>query len=263
MEEQKGFGPSITRRCVLASAGKLAVGTAALATGGAALAPRAEAKETPFPWPYRKLDPREVGELAYERFPTGLCANAVLTALVAPLRRSIGEPYTSFPVDAFVFGHGGVVGWGTLCGTMLGASIAASLVAGPGIGKAGEQIANEVIHYYTDTELPRFRPGKARLDAAIPANKADSPLCHVSVNKWMTKANRGFWTPERKERCARLAADVAMKTAALLNDLADGRFKPAHASPALRYDVTAQHDCRECHGNVVPDVVTTGNPARK
>ena len=61
----------------------------------------------------------------------------------------IGEPYTSFPVESFVWGHGGVVGWGTMCGTMLGAAVAANLIAGPGVNKTGERITNEVIHYYS------------------------------------------------------------------------------------------------------------------
>jgi hypothetical protein len=251
----------VSRRWLLSSAGTLAGAAAVAGASGAALLPRrAEAKETPLPWPYKKLDLEEVGELAYNQWYTGLCTNAVLTGIFAPLRKSVGEPYTSFPIDSFVWGHGGVVGWGTMCGTMLGATIATNLICGPGVLK-GEQVANEVIHYYSETKLPLYQPKNPKISTAIETSRSNSPLCHVSVNRWMEKTNRGFWSPERKDRCARLAADIAMKTASLLNDYADGKFKASHTIPALAYNVTAQHNCNECHGAKVPEVVTAGNPA--
>ncbi len=256
-------GAGLSRRGLLRGAGRLAVGTAAAAAGGATLLPRAEAKSVPLPWPYRKLDPAEVGEITYKQWYVGLCANAVLTGLLTPLRRSVGEPYLSFPVDAFVWGHGGVVGWGTTCGTMLGAACAANLIAGPGVLKGGEQIANEVIHFYAATDLPAFKPKVAKLQADVPTSRSDSPLCHISVGRWMKKTNHGFWSPERKERCARLAADVAMQTARHLDDWSDGKFKAEHPMPALAYHMTAQHNCADCHGGSVPEVITTGNPPPK
>lgn len=249
----------ISRRGLL---GRFAIGTAALGAGGSALVPsRAEAKEAPLPWPYKKLNLEEVGEIAYNGWYSGLCMNAVLSGIMVPLRKSVGEPYTSFPLDSFVWGHGGVVGWGTMCGTMIGASVAANLICGPGVWKGGEQVANEVIHYYADTQLPVYKPKQPKVAAAIATSKSNSPLCHVSVNRWMEKTDHGFWSPERKDRCARLAADIAMKTAALLNDYSEGKFKSAHPMPAMTYNVTAQHNCNECHGAKVPEVVTTGNPA--
>jgi hypothetical protein len=252
---------TMTRRCLLGCAGKLAAGTAALALGGGSgILPAAAAKEAPTPWPYRKLDPEQVGALTYDRWYTGLCMNAVLTGLVTPLRASVGEPWASFPVDAFVWGHGGVVGWGTMCGSILGASVAANLVCGAGPMRGGEQVVNELVHFYAETELPTFKPGTPRL-AAVPApSRSESPLCHVSVGKWMKKTNRGFLSPERRDRCARLSANVAMQTARYLNAFAEGTFKPQHRFPVVLHDITAQANCTECHRGTVPEPATTGNP---
>lgn len=254
---------TMTRRCLLNCAGTLAVGTAALAAPGSRILATAQAKATPLPWKYKKLDPAEVGEITYNQWYAGFCMNACMTGLLKPLQKSVGEPYTSFPIESFVWGHGGVVGWGTMCGTMLGATCATNLIAGPGPLKTGELIANEVIHYYSNTELPIYKPKNPKLAFDPPTSKADSPLCHVSVGKWTTRTNHGFWSPERKERCARLTADIAIKTAVLLNDWADGKFKQTNPVPAVQYAITAQHNCDECHGGKIPDVVTTGNPAPK
>ncbi|MBI4823510.1 MAG: C-GCAxxG-C-C family protein [Nitrospirae bacterium] len=253
---------NLSRRELLKGAGKLAIGTAIVSAGGLTLISKAEAKETPLPWPYKKLDPEEVGKIAYENWYKGFCCYSVASGIILPLREKIGEPYTSFPVESLVWGHGGVVGWGTLCGTMLGASVVTSLICGPGVAKDGEQIANEVIHWYADTELPIYTPKTPKTAAEMIKSKSDSPLCHISVGKWMKKADKGFWTPERKDRCARLSADVAMRTVKLLNDWADGKFKAEHKLPALVYNITSQHNCTECHGSAVPEINTKGNPTK-
>lgn len=265
LEELKRIkeGKKLSRRDILLGAGKLAVGAAGIAVvsaGGLNPLSKVEAKETPLPWPYKKLDPDEVAEIAYNHWYTGLCMNAVLTGILTPLRKKVGEPYTSFPIDSFVWGHGGVVGWGTICGTMLGAATATNLICGPGVAKTGEQIANEVIQWYSETDLPIYTPKSPKAEVKV-KSKSDSPLCHISVDRWMKKADRGFWSPERKDRCARLSADVAVHTVKLLNEWADGKFKAEHKLPALVYNVTAQHDCADCHGGKVPEVNTKGNPA--
>ncbi|MEW6107701.1 MAG: C-GCAxxG-C-C family protein [Nitrospirota bacterium] len=252
----------LSRREMIFGAGTVAAGAALLSTGVPKLISKAEAKETPLPWPYKKLDLDEVADITYNQWYKGFCCNAVASGILVPLQKSIGEPYTSFPLEMLIMGHGGVVGWGTMCGTMIGAAVAANLIAGPGVNKTGERIANEVIHYYSETELPVYSPKNPKTTGVIVKSKSDSPLCHASVGRWMKKADRGFWTPERKDRCARLSADVAVKTAMFLNELADGKFKPTHDLPALVYNMTAQHNCGDCHGGKVPGINTKGNPAK-
>ncbi len=262
MEDGKLLDEKLSRRGLIKGA-VCTAGVAALTMGGLSLLSKAEAKETPLPWPYKKLDIEEVGAIAYEKWYGSFCCAAVASAIILPLRKMIGEPYTSFPVESFVWGHGGVVGWGTMCGTMLGAAVAANLIAGPGVNKTGERITNEVINYYSETDLPVYTPKNPKTTGEIVKSKSDSPLCHISVGKWMKKADRGFWSPERKDRCARLSADIAMRTALLLNEWADDKFKPTHDLPALVYGITAQHNCTECHGTKVPEINTKGNPAKK
>ncbi|MEW6409181.1 MAG: C-GCAxxG-C-C family (seleno)protein [Nitrospirota bacterium] len=265
MLEEKNEIKRLSRRGLLMGAGKIAVGATGIAVvsaGWLGLLSKAAAKEAPkLPWPYKKLDIQEVGEIAYSNWYKGFCCYAVASGILIPLQKKIGEPYTLFPVESLVWGHGGVVGWGTLCGTMLGSSIATSLICGPGVAKDGEQIANEVIHWYADTELPIYTPKHPKAEVKV-KSKSNSPLCHVSVGRWMKKADRGFWTPERKDRCARLSADVAMQTVKLLNEWAEGKFKAGHKLPALVHNITAQHNCMECHGGKVPEVNTKGNPAK-
>ncbi|MBU2577540.1 chain A iron centre cytochrome C protein, partial [Patescibacteria group bacterium] len=56
----------------------------------------------------------------------------------------------------------------------------------------------------------------------------------------------------RKERCARISADVAMKTVELLNAWKDGTYTPSHGSNAKTYDITTQTNCGDCHTDGTP-----------
>lgn len=238
----------ISRREALIGAGKVAAGAAIATVGARILMPAAEARAAVFPWGYKKLDLEQVGEIAYEAWYGKFCCQAVASGLMIPLQKSIGEPYASLPLDAFKWGHGGAVGWGTLCGSLTGVGIATGLIAGP----EGEAILNDVIAWYANTELPIYKPKNPK--AAIKnVNSSDSPLCHISVGKWMKKEGVAFASPERKERCARLSADVAMYAAKLLNDRADGKYKPMHGANVKDHGITTQLNCMECHGDKVPE----------
>ena len=58
----------ISRRQVLRGAGKVAVGAAAAAAfSGIAMLPKARAAAS-YPWPYKKIDPKKAGEIAYENW---------------------------------------------------------------------------------------------------------------------------------------------------------------------------------------------------
>lgn len=232
----------VSRRELLAGAGKLAAGIGIVSAGGLAVVSGVEAKEAPYPWPYKKLDPGHVADLAYENWYKNFCAYAVASSILIPLQEKVGKPYTNLPVEAFVFGHGGVVGWGTLCGTLFGTGIATSFAA----GKDGEKILNDVMQYYATTELPIYRPKNPKASFKN-ISKSDSPLCHVSVGRWMKKEGVKFFSPERKERCARLSADVAAETVRLLNLWADGKYTPSHGSQAKTHGMTAQNNCGDCH----------------
>jgi len=243
MEIFKGISEKgISRRQLLSGAGKAAAGLAIVSAGALSMASGANAAAAAYPFGYKKLDPRKVADLAYENWYKNFCCYATSSAILLPLREKVGGPYNALPVEAFIFGHGGVVGWGTLCGTLMGSGLAASFAA----GKDGEHILNDVIHYYAETELPLYKPAKPKATFKN-INKSDSPLCHVSVGRWMEKEGVKFGSPERRDRCARLSADIAAKTVELLNLWSDGKYKPAHGNQIELYGFTTQNNCSDCH----------------
>ncbi len=244
MEIIKGISEKdISRRQLLSGAGKAAAGLAIASAGALSLASGANAKGATYPFGYKKLDPKKVAALAYENWYKHFCCYATSSAILLSLREKVGGPYNTLPVEAFIFGHGGTVGWGTLCGTLLGAGLAASFAA----GKEGEHILNDLMHYYSETELPIYKPANPKATFKS-VNKSNSPLCHVSVGRWMKKEGVKFLSPQRKDRCARLSADVASKTVELLNRWADGKNKPGHGNQIGIYGFTTQNNCTDCHG---------------
>ena len=255
MEEDR----KMSRREFLYGSTGFAAG-AAIASGGLGMLsgcigsePQAVEKECPtagpasWPGEYKKLDTARVGEIAYENWYKKFCCYAVASGILIPLQEDVEEPYTSFPIDSVKWGHGGAVGWGTLCGSLTGAGIATGLIA----GEEGEAILNDVIYWYTTAELPIYAPDSPKAEIQN-VNKSNSPLCHISVGKWMKKEDVKFFSPERKERCARLSADVAMKTVELLNAWKDGTYTPSHGSQAKTYDITTQNNCGDCHPGGAP-----------
>jgi hypothetical protein len=238
-----------SRRKVLTGTGKAVVGAAIISAGGGFISKAtATTSPKPTPWGYVKLDPKKTADLAYENWYKNYCCYAVTAAILDQLREKVGGSYHHMPAEAFIWGHGGAVGWGTLCGTLTGAGVVTSFAA----GKEGEEILNDVIAWYSETELPIYKPASPKATFKN-TNVSDSPLCHVSVGKWMKKEGVALKSPERKDRCARVAADVAFHTVTLLNKWVDGEFEMENGSQSAEYGITAQNNCMECHGDNVPE----------
>lgn len=254
--ESKLLDEKISRRGLFKGPAE-AAGIAALTMGGLGFLSEANAQtaanksSATLPWPYKKFTPaeiKEVGEIAHDNWFKGFCSYAALSGVVTVLRRKVGEPYTSFPMELTTFAHGGTAGWGGTCGTLIGAGVVATLVAGP---KIGEEINNEVISYYATTNLPIFVPSHPK--AIIKSqNVSNTPICHISVGKWMKKEGVGFLSPQQMERCGRLAADMAMKTVELLNLWADGKFVAKTKAPVMVNEIPSQNNCPECHTTNIP-----------
>ncbi|MBI5556708.1 MAG: C_GCAxxG_C_C family protein [Deltaproteobacteria bacterium] len=246
----------VSRRQMMIGTGALAAGAAMAHFGG--LLKSAEAKDgstEKWPWPYEKLDPAKTAELAYEEWYRVFCGAAVINSVFSQLREKIGEPYKSFPVDSFVFLEGGMVGWGTMCGSNTGAAMVANLIIGPRIAGAheGHQISEDMFQWYSEASMPVFVPKTPKVTTELVKTVSDSPLCHVSVGKWMKASGFPIGSPERKDRCARVAASNAYHLVELLNDWKDGKYKPASThAPVKEFGITAQMNCMECHGNNVP-----------
>ena len=250
--ESKG----VSRRQMMIGTGALAASVAMVQFGG--LLKSAEAKDgstEKWPWPYEKLDPAKTAEIAYEEWYRVFCGAAVINSVFSQLREKVGEPYKSFPTDAFVFLEGGMVGWGTVCGSNAGAAIVANTIIGPRIagGKEGHLITDDMFQWYSEASMPIFSPKKPKVATTLVKTTSESPLCHVSVGKWMKASGYHIGSPERKDRCARVAASVAYHLVELLNDWKDGKYvATATHSPVKDFGITAQMNCMECHAGGVP-----------
>ncbi|MDP3695989.1 MAG: C-GCAxxG-C-C family protein [Desulfocapsaceae bacterium] len=250
------------RQMMIGTAGVLAAGTVLTQLGGLLNSAHAVGGSTEkWPWRYEKLDPAKTAEIAYEEWYRVFCGAAVINSIFSQLREKVGEPYTSFPSDSFVFLEGGMVGWGMTCGSNAGAAIVANTIIGPRIqpeiaGKKvteGHEITEDIFQWYSEASMPIFVPKTPKVTTELVKTKAESPLCHVSVGKWMKASGFPIGSPERKDRCARVAASVAYHLVELLNDWKDGKYKPtATHKPVKEFGITAQMNCMECHGDNVP-----------
>jgi len=259
MEDEKMSEKKLSRRRVLQGAAGVA-GITALASGGLSLISKAEARVASaekWPWPYVKLDPEKTAALAYNEWYRVFCGAAVISSVFSQLREKIGEPYKSFPVDAFIFLEGGIAGWGTICGSNAGANIVSNMIIGPRIAgpecENGAAIGSDALEWYSETALPVFTPKEPRVKATIVQTTSNSPLCHISVGKWMKASGYAIGSPERRDRCARVTASAAYHLVQDLNAWKDGAYKPKSSwKAASNVGITAQQNCAECHGANVP-----------
>lgn len=248
----------VSRRKVLIGTGVVAAGAALSQFGGLLKSAEAAGGSTEkWPWPYEKLDPAVTAEIAYNEWYRVFCGCAVINSVFSQLREKVGEPYKSFPSDAFVFMEGGQVGWGTICGSAAGANVVANVIIGPRIAgqTAGHDIACDMMQWYSEAKMPVYNaPKTPKQPNAIITTVSDSPLCHVSVGKWMKASGYDLGSPERKDRCARVTASAAFHLVTLLNAWKDGKYKPGSSfKSAKEYGIPGQYNCNECHGDKVPD----------
>ena len=168
----------VSRRKVLLGTGALVAGVAASQLGGLVTPAQAIGGKTEkWPWPYEKLDPAKTAEICYDEWYRVFCGAAVINSVFSQLREKVGEPYVSFPADAFVFLEGGQVGWGTICGSPAGANIVANLIIGPRVAGSddGHHMATDIMQWYSEAALPTYTPVKPRINAKLPTTTSDSP----------------------------------------------------------------------------------------
>ena len=232
----------VSRRRFFANACKVTAGAALGAGLASTLSTNADVSDHSedlfeWPWPYTRLDPDRVRDQAYAAFHHGHCSYGALEGIVAELREEVGVPFTTLPSQILEYGKGGGVGWGTLCGALNGAAAAISLVTAN-----SDPIINELIGWYTKTALPIYEP-TAETEVQIETSSvAGSPLCHTSVTEWCNASGCGAKSAERKERCARLTADVAGRAAELMNAFVADELEASWTAPA------SVGECLGCHG---------------
>ena len=236
----------LNRRTFLTGAGGASIGAMAASIPSAI----SEGNETvELPWPYTELDVEVTRKLGHTFCYETNCASGTFLAIISQLHDKIGAPYSTMPLDVFDYGGGGVAGWGTLCGALNGASGAITLVAGP---KNTGALVNELMGWYTGAAFPSdesnntaesngYASTKDVSSVRLPQSVSLSPLCHVSVSRWCSASQFASGSPERGERCARLAGDVAAKAVTLLNEFHTQTF-----NPGFSYDDTTK-SCLACH----------------
>lgn len=224
---------------------------------------------TPWPWPYAALDVEKVRKAGHDAYWSGKgCSYGAFHGLVNELRTVVGEPYLSLPSEIMIYGHGGGVGWGGLCGALNGPAALISLVC---LKARSDVIIDELLGWYTMTQFPTDISNQYGKDSAfgdnrytdtLQQNTSGSILCHVSVTEWCKAASIAVGDTKRKERCARLTGDVAAQAAKLLNDEIAGKFAALFTSPksvttcgtchgttGMSPRTAVKMECVQCHGN--------------
>lgn len=228
MSEEKRTEKVYSRREVLKTAGKAAVGVAAVTvlpsflTSCGEKTPELPSKEVlnyeylsasedapAYPYPYQKLDVGTTMERAYASFfNKGGCCRAVIDGIIGQLGDKAGYPWNQIPVDAFANGAGGF-GAASLCGSLGGAATCIGLAVPP---EDASKLTAELFSWYTSTELPTYQP-----EVKNKTVTSASVNCKDSVGEFMEVSGYAMADPERKARCAGVAADCAGKTVELIN----------------------------------------------
>lgn len=245
-----------TRRRFITSAGIVAAGAITVTPWNATLSETEDLENNnpnTWPWPYSELDPDRVAQRGYAGYYEGGCSFGAAKAIIGQWAEQVGSPFNAIPLEMFRYGEGGVTGWGSLCGAINSAAAAINLVCETDDYRS---LINELVAWYEQATLPEFNPEDG---TDFPTSVANSPLCHISVTRWCKTNDKEASSTERRERCARLTADVAHKTATLLNQRFKGEFvslfSPAPSvsrclschGPDSRNETLGKMDCALCH----------------
>lgn len=193
----------------------------------------------PFGYPEGGLDVEETRQLGYDGFKGIIladgtrhsgCAFGAFNAIIGQLGEKVGTPYTSIPTQMMDWAGAGVVGFGTLCGTLNGAAAAIGLICS---GRDARPFISDLLTWYSESALPT---NLLEPTGELPQSIAESNLCHVSLTHWCRASGYASGSPERAERCARVSGDVAAKAVEMLNDGALGLQVPSERTV-----------CRSCH----------------
>jgi hypothetical protein len=238
------------RKAMRMAAGAIAAGGAGVYTLSNAFEPTLKPQQAPYKlvskdplttWRYAALDPAISMDLAYKKYDTGSCMYAAFISIALQLAEKFGEPYASFPFHMMKYGHGGVGGFGTICGALNGAAALIGLFIAD--KKIQDSLIADLFRWYENSKLPEYKPEKPTMDFQPPSSVAASTLCHASTTNWGKVSGYEIKTNERKERCRRLTADVAGKITIALNRFNDN----AYITGSENQEVV--ETCMTCHGS--------------
>jgi len=199
-----------------------------------------------------RLDPAPVREAAYHAYYAGGCCHGAYSALLGHLATTAGKPFDLLPLDFGKFGGGGVAGYGSICGAVLGGVMVINMIVSDATARGN--MMTDLMRWYEGEAFPKYVP--AAVDAAETGTTKDfsasgiatlqraprSHLCHASVSDWCAANGVTAGGADKKARCARLTADVAGKVAEILNTYLAGTG--TYAAAAID---AASATCLGCH----------------
>jgi len=238
----------VSRRAVLSGVGVAALGA------GMARVPfnTAVASDTlpSLPWDYAAngLDVDEIRIQAFCLDQQVNCGYGGAQAIINALADQVGEPWSTLPDGLYSYAGGGVLKWGTICGSLNG------IIAVMGMLGVHGKLGDALMDYYCTADLPTPTLEGCTPDCvseplpAVVTSVAASPLCHMSVSKWADTQGVPISDPLKKVRCGRLVGDIAARAVELMNDYFLYGIVPVAWEPQEEYA-----DCFLCHTE--PDVV--------
>lgn len=272
-------------RAGLALGGAVALGSLACGSDDSDPQPEPQPQEGPqvAQFPYKQhipagyqLDVAAVKEAAYHAYYAGGCCHGAYSALLGHLAQTVGAPFNLLPIDFGKFGGGGVAGYGSICGATLGSLLVVNMVvedpAAPAPALRNPMIT-ELMRWYEGNPFPQYLPsaidanetGKTTKDFSegnlVNLQRAPhSHLCHASVSDWCAANGVSAKSADKLARCARLTADVAGKTAEMLNAYLEGQTftgtpldetsagcVTCHSPTSTLQTVQAGMSCATCH----------------
>jgi len=237
------------RNAMKIAAGAIAAGGAGLATLTTAFKPEKqfvpevqnlEYNPTETNWEYFHLDPDTTAQLAYDKYSEGSCMYATVSSVVLQLVEKFGEPFKSFPLHMFKYGHGGIGGFGSVCEALNdAAALIGLLITDKSIQ---DKMIADIFQWYESEPMPAFKPKNAVEDFTPVKSISNSVLCHASNTNWCKASGFSVGSAERKERCRRLTGDVAQKVSNSLNDI----FTNVYVTNTHSNEEAST--CMACHG---------------
>jgi hypothetical protein len=211
-----------------------------------------------------QLQSASTQEAAYHAYYNGGCCHGTYSALLGELAQTAGAPFNLLPLDFGKFGGGGVAGYGSLCGALLGSVLVVNMVVSNATARAA--IMTDLMRWYEEYPFPAYVPvaKNAKEDTGVTldfsaANLVQlqrsprSHLCHASVSGWCAANGVSATGGDKLARCARLTADVAGKTVEMLNTYLSSSAYTARP----RDEVSAA--CVSCHpGTIATKPVASG-----
>lgn len=198
---------------------------------------------------YTPISSKKAADLTYKFFSKGSCMYAVVRGIVSLVAEQKQSAISPMFYNLFKYGHGGCGGWGSLCGTCNGAAAVMGLFCEE--KKTRDKMITELFRWYESAVLPEHVPtGTTETD--FPTSTSKSILCHISTSQWCKEAKVDAFSSKRKERCKRLAADVAKKTVEILNaqyaaDKESLKGKKADEANVAKDQMGPPNSCIACH----------------